>query len=42
MAMGSAWVLVEELKKTIGKPAEAAAKYHKGLQSEIRDIQKIG
>lgn len=42
MAMGSAWVLADELKKTNGKPAEAAATYHKRLQSEIRDIQKTG
>lgn len=42
MAMGSAWVLADELRKTKGSPAEAAKKYHLRLQSEIKDIQKTG
>jgi 2-polyprenyl-6-methoxyphenol hydroxylase-like FAD-dependent oxidoreductase len=42
MAMGSAWVLADELRKAKGNPAEAAKKYHQRLQSEIRDIQRTG
>ncbi|KFY18917.1 hypothetical protein V491_04661 [Pseudogymnoascus sp. VKM F-3775] len=42
MAMGSAWVLANELRKLNGSPAEAAKKYHLRLQSEIKDIQKTG
>ncbi|KFY25419.1 hypothetical protein V493_04672 [Pseudogymnoascus sp. VKM F-4281 (FW-2241)] len=42
MAMGSAWVLADELSKTSGNPAEAAEKYHLRLQSEIKEIQRTG
>jgi len=42
MAMGSAWVLADELRKTNSNPAKAAAGYHKRLQREIRGIQKTG
>ncbi|KFX94056.1 hypothetical protein O988_06497 [Pseudogymnoascus sp. VKM F-3808] len=42
MAMGSAWVLADELRKSKANPAEAAQNYHQRLQPEIKDIQKTG
>jgi 2-polyprenyl-6-methoxyphenol hydroxylase-like FAD-dependent oxidoreductase len=36
MAMGSAWVLADELRKAKGNPAEAAKKYHQRMQLGIK------
>ncbi|KFY40875.1 hypothetical protein V494_03290 [Pseudogymnoascus sp. VKM F-4513 (FW-928)] len=42
MAMGSAWVLADELRKAKDNPVDAAEEYHRRLQNEIREIQKTG